>query len=702
MAKKQAKKSETRVQQILIPILSAGLILLLVFVLLNREPRSAETPVSGETGDERALILDPNTDEVKIVEPEEFPTEQEGETGSVEMSLDDGVLSVVGSGTMPRVTERLSRWEADSVGAVVIAPGITAIGDGALQGCTHMTRLVIPASVTGIGTQVFDGCRSLSEITVGEGNPAFRLEHGALMSADGTRLLVYPARGEEEIFAVPAGVTEIDPAAFADCLNLKKLRLPDSLTSIGAEAFRGCEMLDSVSIPASVTEIGEGAFKGCPLRAIYAEDSTSFTVADGVLFNADGTRLLACTQHGNGWDYEVPDGVIRIADAAFYQVRLHSLRLPGSLREIGDEAFFNTDLKELELPEGLTKIGAGVFAYTGIETITIPASAAELGEGCFRGCSQLAEIRVAEGNKSYCSVDGVLFSTDGKLLLGCPWMLSLRNYAVPDGVERIAAYAFVGFNQKGELTIPASVTAIDENALSRSYGFAAIRVDENNRNYCTVDGVLFNKDRTVLLRYPAEKEDGSYTVPESVKIIAPCAFSENYELSDLTVPGSVAVIANEAFCDCGELERLMLGSGIRIIGDEAFRSCGRLVDLTVPEGVVRLGMQAFAYCSELETLELPGSLRVIGEDAFRRCDCLRELVLPDGLPVISNGMFSWCGALETITIPASVTAIGQNAFTDCGRLTKVIFLGGESLWGRMMIGSGNGALNRAELLFQEN
>ena len=700
MAKKHTKKSSTRIQQILIPVLSAGLILLLVFVLLNREPRGAQPPASDEIGGDRALILDPDADEVEIVVPEDAQTGPQAESGSVEMSLDDGVLSVVGSGTMPRVTERLSRWEADSVGAVVIAPGITAIGDGALQGCSHMTRLVLPASVTQIGTHVFDDCRSLSEITVGEGSPAFRIERGALLSADGTRLLVYPAQGEEQIFPVPAGVTQIDPAAFADCVKLTKIRLPDGLLSIGEEAFRGCEKMDSVSIPASVTEIGEGAFKGCPLRSIYADGA--FTVEDNVLFTADRSVLLAAAQHGRGWDYAVPEGVTRIADAAFYAAPLGALTLPDSLREIGDEAFFGADLKTLTLPEGLKSIGAGALAQTGIAALTIPAGVTEIGEGCFRGCSQLAEIRVAEGNESYRVVDGVLFSADGRLLLSCPWMLPLSDYAVPEGVERIAAYAFVGFSQKGTLTIPASVTGIDENALSHSYGLSAIEVDGENPEYCSVDGVLFNKDRTILLRYPAEKAKGSYTVPASVRIIAPCAFSENYELTELTVPGSVAVIADEAFCECAELERLTLEPGIRIIGDEAFRGCGRLVDLTIPEGVIRLGTQAFAYCGGVETLELPGSLRVIGAETFRRNDCLRELVLPEGLPVISDGMFAWCGALETVTIPSSVTAIGQNAFSDCDRLVTVIYQGGETLWSRMLIGSGNTPLDRAALVFPES
>ncbi len=450
-----------------------------------------------------------------------------------------------------------------------------------------------------------------------------------------------------------------------------------------------------------MTEIGEGAFRGCPLRTISAEGSEAFAVEDGVLYSADRKLLLACTRRSRAADLTVPEGVERIADGAFWQVQLNTLSLPDSLREIGDEAFYGSGLNALTLPEGLEKLGAGALSYCGLGTLTIPAGVTEIGEGCFRGCSRLAEILVAEGSESYRSVEGVLFSADGRLLLSCPWGLKRSDYAVPEGTERIAAYAFVGFNQKGTLTIPAGVREIDENALSRCYGLSAILVDEANPVYRSADGVLFNRDQTVLLRYPAEKPEGSYTVPGSVKIIAPCAFSENYELTELRVPGGVAVIADEAFSGCAALERLTLEPGLRIIGDEAFLGCGALIDLTVPEGVLRLGARAFANCGALETLELPGSLRVIGEEVFRRDDCLRELVLPDGMTAISIGMFAWCGALEQVSIPASITAIGRNAFSECGSLATIQYRGSESLWNRILIDGGNTPLLRADLVLEQ-
>ena len=344
-----------------------------------------------------------------------------------------------------------------------------------------------------------------------------------------------------------------------------------------------------------------------------------------------------------------------------------------------------TRLRSLSLPEGLVSIGAEAFANCALETLTIPANTVLIAEGAFRGCTALKEIQVHPDNPAYRSADGVLLSADGSLLLCYPGGKSGNGYRVPEGVTRIADHAFCGFQLKDTLYLPASVTELGADALSRCYGLSAIKVDGANTAYSAEDGVLYDRDKRVLLRYPSAKAALRFTLPRGVEEIAPCAFCENYELTDLTIPEGVTLIGREAFSGCSFLSSLKLPQSLLSIGDEAFLSCSRMTKLRLPEGLSTLGARAFAYCYSLEDLTLPGSLRSVGEEAFLRCDSLRTARLSEGLALVSGGMFRLCGALERVDLPQSLKEIGAEAFADCAALKTLNYAGTQAQWDGVLL-----------------
>lgn len=418
----------------------------------------------------------------------------------------------------------------------------------------------------------------------------------------------------------------------------------------------------------------------------------------------EATRSLPLSEDGelpplDSYDVELQleDGALSVSGTgampALYRelseeqlASVETLELGQNLTSLDPDAFRGcTRLKELTLPEGLVSIGAGAFADCKLETIRIPASVTRIDEGAFRGCTTLREILVEEGNPSYVSADGVLLSSDGRLLLCYPGSREARGYRVPEGVTRIADHAFSGFLLKETLFIPASVTEIGPDALSRCYGLAAIKVNGDNPAFSAADGVLYDRDKRVLLRYPSGKTSARFSLPKSVEEIGPCAFCENYELSEAVLPERLSRIGRGAFSGCSFLKKINFPQSVTEIGEEAFLSCSRLTEIRLPQSLSSLGTRAFAYCYELQELTLPGGTELLGEACFQRCDMLRLARLEEGVPAVSAGMFRQCGELREVYLPQSVTAIGAEAFADCGALQALSYAGAQEQWASVAV-----------------
>ena len=359
---------------------------------------------------------------------------------------------------------------------------------------------------------------------------------------------------------IPDSVTSIGEYAFDDCTGLTSITIPDGVTSIGDGAFWGCTGLTSITIPDSVTSIGSGAFR----YTEYYNNPDIWT--DGVLYI--GNHLIIADFSISG-AYVIKDGTVTIADNAFYYCyELTSITIPDSVTSIGDDAFYYcTGLTSITLPEGVTSIGCYAFdGCSGLTNITLPDSVTSIDYMAFYNCTGLTSITIPDG----------VTSIGGRAFSSCS---GLTNITLPDSVTSIDENAFSWCTGLTSVTIPDSVTSIGNGAFSGCSGLTSITVADGNTSYKSEDGVLFVKDGSELLCYPAGKTDTSYTLPEGVTSIGRYAFGGCTGLTSVTLPDSVASIGRYAFEYCYGLTSVTIPDSVTSIGDWAFLNCSGLSDV---------------------------------------------------------------------------------------------------------------------------
>ena len=320
----------------------------------------------------------------------------------------------------------------------------------------------------------------------------------------------------------------------------------------------------------------------------------------------------------------------------------------------------------------VTSIGYHAF-YDGssLTSITIPEGVTSIDSYAFDDCSSLTSINVSENNKNYCSVDGVLFNKDKTELIQYPIKKEGTSYKIPNSVTSIGDSAFRRCKNLTSITIPEGITSIGYDAFYMCSSLTSINVSENNKNYCSVDGVLFNKDKTELIQYPIKKEGTSYKIPNSVTSIGDSVFRCCENLTSITIPNSVTSIGQEAFWGCSSLISITIPNSVTSIGDSAFFCCENLTSITIPEGVTSIGRYAFDECSSLTSITIPNSVTSIGDGAFRRCKNLTSITIPNSVTSIGDSAFWGCSSLTNITIPEGITSIGDDAFYMCSSLTSI-------------------------------
>ena len=234
----------------------------------------------------------------------------------------------------------------------------------------------------------------------------------------------------------------------------------------------------------------------------------------------------------------------------------------------------------------------------------------------------------------------------------------LKEVNIPNNIISISAGAFSGCDGLTKVTIPESVSELGVNFYS-GWPFCdctklqEILVDENNPAYTSEDGVLFNKEMTSLIGYPAGKTDIEYNIPDGINTIGDSSFYLNKHVRRVVFSDSVKYVGNSAFGHCENLEEVIMTDNVNNIQGWAFNNCFNLEKITLPKS-----------CS----MEYGG--------VFCNCKKLKNVVIPDGVSGFYQQMFDGCISLEDVAIPSSVNEIGRMAFHGCNSLKKIILPSG--------------------------
>ena len=247
---------------------------------------------------------------------------------------------------------------------------------------------------------------------------------------------------------------------------------------------------------------------------------------------------------------------------------------------------------------------------------------------------------------------------------------SLTQIEIPEGVETIGSNVFSRCTGLTRVSFPASLKTLGTSVFYDCAALEEISVPEDSEHFRSVEGVLFDKDGTTLLRLPGAYK-GIYRVPAGVTTLGYEALRGCAGLTELILPDTLTAISDYALAQCSGLAALELPASVSRIGEGAFLECTGLKALALPEGVEQISPFLLYRCTALETLSIPDSVTWIAEHALNGCAALQEVTLPEALKEIGYGSFWNCSSLTEVKIPANVKYIGDQPFDGCTALAGI-------------------------------
>ena len=504
---------------------------------------------------------------------------------------------------------------------------VTVIDDYALHG-TSLTSVVIPNSVLRIEEHAFYDCEQLLTVTIGSGVTYIGFD------------AFYYAYNVEDVYMY-ADPEALDWSNEGGCDDFK--------TSGGSTI---CHVSNAAAWTKKFAGIVNLIFRdetSVPISFTYDEATQTLTISGTESMSKYNSSSSPWEEYYNkATKLVIEEGVPNISAYAFN--------------------FFN-QLTDVTIPSSVRIISYRAFSYCNeLTSINIPATVLVIDDAsCFYSCEKMTAINVASDNPAYKSIDGVLYSKDGKCLICCPAGKATVN--IPNGVTEICPYAFFENQDLTTVELPASVRWID----SEAFGGCGL---------------------------------SSINIPENVNDISWAAFRNCTNLTSINIPDGVVSIGAEAFSGCTSLKTATIGNGVTEIQDQVFSKCSSLTTVNFGNQVHSIYYDSFVGCEALTAfhvskdnpywmttgdgniyskdgtelvkvpfgktyITIPANVTKIQRYAAYANNKLESVTIPDNVTSICTNAFWSCENLKTVTIGSGVTFIESDAFYNSMEITDV-------------------------------
>lgn len=518
---------------------------------------------------------------------------------------------------------------------------VTNINKNAFKDTKGIVSITFPATITYIsGENPFIHCSELKEIIISEGNENYISENGVLYSKDKKEILCYPQAKEGTSFTVPDSIEEIGVAAIYKT-SLSEIKLPSGVHTIKRHGICYNSNVTSIDLSNTIIDyIGDMAFT-------QNENMSEITFAD-TLTDIGIAAFVGCKALK---EITFPESLVNIGQNAFAATGLREVRIPESVLEIGYCAFgYDEELKPLDNFVIVGKTGSAAQAYATdsdeeydyINEFTFKTFEQEETEESFEDLKS-----VAYGDFEYAEVDGEAYITacysinvtvevpeeiNGLpvtcIYAGAFFKNGMKNVILPKTIKTVKSLAFYLCTNLESITLADGIVTIENNAFDACESLEIVDIGgtcetigqevfhgctsleavhisgETSGNYVSVDGVLYNKEKTILIEYPAARNVKKFKAPDSLREIQLSAFKDAVYLEKADI-STVTKIGGYAFEGCTALKELKLAPKITTIEAGAFYDCTSLKSVRINEAK-EIGVCAFGfYYDDEESEEKP-------------------------------------------------------------------------------------------------
>ena len=632
--------------------------------------------------------------------------------------------------SIPSTVTKIGTYSFYSTGIteITIPESVTEISKNAFSYSNKLVKVTLPSSLTKLADSVFNWCSSLTTVNI----PKSLTSVGSY-ALSGTAI---------ESIVLPETVTELGDGAFSYCTKLTSVNIPEGITEIGMFTFNKCKALTSLHIPASVKKMYSDVFYGCEsLKTLTVdEENQYFKSVDDVIYNKDMTTLILYAPKKEDASFSVPATVKTIDDYAFQSSGLKAVTLPDGLEEIGYGAFISSSIESIKIPASVTNLGTLVFSKcksltsvvfedgitikeipdsafssaSSLTSIEIPESVETIGSAAFSYCTSLKNISISDkitkvGNDVFRNtgiINSMSYLNGVKYLDG--WAVDLKygveNIVIKEGTKGLSDSFFSFDSVIKTISLPASLQYVGEQSFLSSENIVSITVADNNNYYSSLDGILYNKEKTELIYYPKGKTDESFTAPKTVKVIYDCAFYQS-SVKNVVLPEGLEKIGNSAFWSNKALESINFPSTLLDVGDNAFEYCSVLDGIALPDGITHIGVSAFyntKYYDDRNNWTDYGNVLINNGWLLQMyTDSLvsTTLTIAEGIKGLADNVFTYTNINQftAISLPKSLKYVGESALQSLYLATDIYYASSKDDFEKIEIGNRNTVFDTATL-----